>query len=84
MRKATFVLGASMAIFGVTFTAAGLLTPTVAVAQQKVGVNVGKHLKVAQDAIQKKRWDAALGAIKQAQSVDSKTAFETYKINELL
>jgi tetratricopeptide (TPR) repeat protein len=84
MRKATFVLGASMAIFGVTFTAAGLLAPTVAVAQQKIGVNVGKHLKVAQEAIQKKRWDAALGAIKQAQAVDSKTAFETYKINELL
>lgn len=84
MRKATFVLGASMAIFGVTFTAAGLLAPTVAVAQQKVGVNVGKHLKVAQDAIQKRRWDAALGAIKQAQSIDSKTAFESYKINELL
>ena len=84
MRKATFVLSASLAILGVTGTAAGLLVPAVAVAQQKVGVTVGKHLKTAQDAIQKKRWDAALAAIKQAQAVDSKTAFESYKINELL
>jgi tetratricopeptide (TPR) repeat protein len=83
MRKATFVLSASLAIFGVTGTAAGLLVPAVAVAQQKVGVNVGKHLKTAQDAIQKKKWDAALAAIRQAESIDSKTAFETYKINEL-
>ncbi len=84
MRKATFVLSASLAFFGVAGTAAGLLVPAVAVAQQKVGVNVGKHLKTAQEAIQKKRWDAALAAIKQAQAVDSKTAFESYKINELL
>lgn len=83
MRKATFVLSASLAVFGVTGTAVGLLVPAVAVAQQKVGANVGKHLKTAQEAIQKKKWDAALAAIKQAEAIDSKSAFETYKINEL-
>lgn len=84
MRKATFVLSATLAVLGVTGSVAGLLVPAVAVAQQKVGVAVGKHLKTAQDAIQRKRWDAALAAIKQAQAVPSKTAFESYKINELL
>jgi len=53
-------------------------------AEQKVGATVGKHLKTAQDAIQKKKWDQALAAIKQAQAVDTKTPFEQYKINELL
>ena len=84
MRTATFILSAGLAICGVSGTVAGLLVPSVAVAQQKVGAVVGKHLTTAQDAIKKKKWDAALAAIKQAQAVDSKTAFETYKINELL
>ena len=84
MTKATFVLSASLAICGVTGVAGALLAPSVAMAQQKVGATVGKHLKTAQEAIQKKRWDAALGAIKQAQAVDTKTPFEQYKINELL
>jgi len=83
MRKATFVLSAALAagsVFGVT----ALLAPATAVAEQKVGATVGKHLKTAQDAIQKKKWDQALAAIKQAQAVDTKTPFEQYKINELL
>jgi tetratricopeptide (TPR) repeat protein len=84
MRKATFVLSAALAagsVFGVT---AALLVPSTAMAEQKVGTAVGKYLKTAQDAIQKKKWDQALAAIKQAQAVDTKTAFEQYKINELL
>jgi tetratricopeptide (TPR) repeat protein len=84
MRKATIVLSASLALCGLGGVAGGLLVPSVAMAQQKVGAVVGKHLQAAQDAIQKKRWDAALGAIKQAQAVDTKTPFEQYKINELL
>jgi tetratricopeptide (TPR) repeat protein len=84
MRKATFVLSAALAagsVFGVT---AALLVPSTAMAEQKVGTVVGKHLKTAQEAIQRKKWDQALAAIKQAQAVDTKTAFEQYKINELL
>jgi hypothetical protein len=83
MRKATFVLSAAIAACSV-FGATALLVPATAVAEQKVGTTVGKHLKTAQDAIQKKKWDQALAAIKQAQAVDTKTAFEQYKINELL
>jgi tetratricopeptide (TPR) repeat protein len=84
MRKATFVLNAALAAAGVVGVTAALLVPSAAAAEQQVGVAVGKYLKTAQDAIQKKKWDQALSAIKQAQAVDTKTAFEQYKINELL
>ncbi len=53
-------------------------------AEQKVGVAVGKNLKTAQEAIQKKKWDQALQAIKAADAVSPKSAFDQYKINELL
>jgi tetratricopeptide (TPR) repeat protein len=84
MRKATFVLGAALAAGGVVGAAALLAPATAIAAEQKVGATVGKYLKSAQDAIQRKKWDQALAAIKQAQAVDPKTAFEQYKINELL
>ena len=32
----------------------------------------------------RKRWDAALGKIKEADAMGGKTAFDQYKINELL
>jgi tetratricopeptide (TPR) repeat protein len=84
MNKAKFVLGAMLAVAGPVAVLSAALVPSVAVAQQKVSVNVGKPLKTAQDAIAKRRWDAALAAIKQAQAVQPQTAFDTYKINELL
>ena len=84
MRKASFVLSAALAAGSVFGVAAALLLPATAMAEQKVGTAVGKYLKTAQDAIQKKKWDQALAAIKQAQAVDTKTPFEQYKINELL
>jgi tetratricopeptide (TPR) repeat protein len=87
MSKATFVLSAALAVSGVAGVAAALVVPATAAAaaaEQKVGPVVGKYLKTAQDAIQKRKWDQALAAIKQAQGVDTKTAFEQYKINELL
>jgi Tfp pilus assembly protein PilF len=84
MRKASFVLSAALAAGSVLGVTTALLVPATAVAQQKVGPTVGKYLKTAQDAIQRKKWDQALAAIKQAQGVDTKTAFEQYKINELL
>jgi tetratricopeptide (TPR) repeat protein len=84
MRKATFVLSAALAVCSVAGVAAALLLPATAVAEQQVGPVVGKALKSAQDAIKRKNWNGALAAIKQAQAVDTKTAFEQYKINELL
>jgi tetratricopeptide (TPR) repeat protein len=41
-------------------------------------------LKAAQEAVQKKNWNGALAKIKEAQGVQPRTAFEDYKINELL
>ena len=84
MRKASFVLSAALAAGSVLGVTTALLLPATAMAQQKVGPAVGKFLKTAQDAIQRKKWDQALAAIKQAQAVEPKTAFEQYKINELL
>jgi tetratricopeptide (TPR) repeat protein len=82
--KATWVLSAALAITGTIGTTAGLLAPAVAEAQQKVGTKVGVPLKAAQEAIQKKNWNQALAKIKEAQGIQPRTAFEDYKINELL
>jgi tetratricopeptide (TPR) repeat protein len=61
-----------------------LVIPATAEAQQKVSQKVGVPLKAAQDAIAKKRWDQALGKIKEADAAPGKTAFDQYKINEML
>jgi tetratricopeptide (TPR) repeat protein len=82
--KATWVLSAAMAFTGALGVAVGALAPAVAEAQQKVGAKVGAPLKAAQEAIQKKNWNGALAKIKEAQAVQPRTAFEDYKINELL
>jgi tetratricopeptide (TPR) repeat protein len=82
--KASWVLTATLALTGATGVATALLVPAVAEAQQKVGPKVGVPLKAAQEAVQKKSWNAALAKIKEAQGVQPRTAFEDYKINELL
>jgi tetratricopeptide (TPR) repeat protein len=69
---------------GVLGTSAVLLAPASAVAEQKVSAAVGKSLKTAQEAMQKRKWDQALAAIKAADGVAGKTAYDQYKINELL
>jgi tetratricopeptide (TPR) repeat protein len=84
MRKASFVLSAALALSGWAGVAGSLLVPSVAMAQQNVSAKVGVPLKAAQDAIQKKRWDQALAKIKEADGTAGKTAFDQYKINELL
>jgi tetratricopeptide (TPR) repeat protein len=63
-------------------TGAALL-PAAAVAQQTVSQAVGKPLKDAQTAIGRKQWDTAQKAIRAAQAVQPRSAFEDYKINEL-
>jgi tetratricopeptide (TPR) repeat protein len=83
MRKASLVLSAVLTAAGLG--AAGVATwPSVAVAEQAVSESVGKPLTAAQNDISKKRWDSALQNIKKAQSVQPRSAFEDYKINELL
>lgn len=83
MKRASLVLSAALGGAAVTL-AGGVLLPDVAVAQQTVSQPVGKPLKDAQTAIGRKQWDTALKAIRQAQSVQPRTAYEDYKINELL
>jgi hypothetical protein len=83
MSKASFVLTA--ALRGAVVTLAGtMLVPVVAVAQQTVSAKVGDPLKAAQTDIGRKRWDSALNNIRKAQAVSPRTAYEDYKINELL
>jgi tetratricopeptide (TPR) repeat protein len=53
-----------------------------AIAQDKIGAKVGKPMKAAQEAIQKKQWDQALAKIQEADAVANKTAFEQFQINE--
>jgi tetratricopeptide (TPR) repeat protein len=85
MRKASFVLSGLLAVAGWLGVAGTLLVvPATAQAQQKVSAKVGVPLKAAQDAIQKKKWDAALAKIKEADGTPGKTAFDQYKINEML
>ena len=84
MSKAKWLLKAVLMTGGVLGTSAALLAPASAVAEQKVSAAVGKSLKTAQEAMQKRKWDQALSAIKAADGVAGKTAYDQYKINELL
>jgi hypothetical protein len=84
MSKAKWLLKAVLMTGGVLGTSAALLAPVAAMAEQKVSAAVGKSLKTAQEAIQKRKWDQALSAIKAADGVAGKTAYDQYKINELL
>jgi len=85
MTKASFVLTTALAMAGWLGVAGTLLVvPATAEAQQKVSQKVGVPLKAAQEAIQKKRWDQALAKIKEADGTPGKTAFDQYKINEML
>lgn len=82
--KASWLLTAALAFTGVAGVSTALLLPSVAEAQQKIGPKVGVPLKAAQEAAQKKNWNQALAKIKEAQGVQPRTAYEDYKINELL
>ncbi|MDF3072192.1 MAG: hypothetical protein K0R38_7793 [Polyangiaceae bacterium] len=85
MRKASFVLGSMLAVAGsLGVTGTMLMLPVTAEAQQTVSQKVGVPLKAAQDAVARKRWDQALGKIREADAAPGKTAFEQYKINEML
>jgi len=82
--KPSWVLTAALAFTGAAGVSVALLAPSVAEAQQKIGPKVGVPLKAAQEAVQRKNWNGALAKIKEAQAVQPRTAFEDYKINELL
>lgn len=83
MRKASFVLSSMLATAGWLGIAGSMVVPATAEAQQ-VSQAVGVPLKAAQEAIGKKRWDQALAKIREADAVAGKSAFDQYKINEML
>jgi tetratricopeptide (TPR) repeat protein len=75
--------------FGTIVPAVTLLAPAAQAAEDKAAnkittKEVAKPLKAAQEAMQKKQWDAALTAIKQAAAVEKKTPFEAYQIDEFM
>jgi tetratricopeptide (TPR) repeat protein len=84
MTKASFVLGSTLAIAGWLGVAGTLLVVPATAEAQQVSQKVGLPLKDAQAAIAKKRWDQALGKIREAEAAPGKTAFDQYKINEML
>jgi hypothetical protein len=53
-----------------------------AIAEEKISAKIGKPLKIAQEAIQKKQWDLALIKIGEADAISTKTAYEQFQINE--
>lgn len=67
---------------------AAVLTPSVLQAAEpanKVTTKaVAEPLKKAQEAMQKKQFDAALTEIRKAQAAEKKTPFESYQIDEFL
>jgi tetratricopeptide (TPR) repeat protein len=74
-----------------SLSVAGLLGPVAAqAAEQAPPANkittkeVAKPLKAAQEAMQKKQWDAALTEINKAKAVEKKTPYEAYQIDEFL
>ncbi len=66
----------------VLMAAAAMVAAGPALSQEKIGAKVGKPMKAAQEAVQKKQWDAALAKIAEADAVANKTAFEQFQINE--
>jgi tetratricopeptide (TPR) repeat protein len=85
MSKASFILTGALAMAGWAGVAGTMLViPVTAEAQQKVSQKVGVPLKAAQENIQRKKWDAALAKIREADAAPGKTAFDQYKINEML
>ena len=75
MSKASFVLTGALAIAGwIGVAGTMLVVPATAQAQQKVSQKVGVPLKAAQDSIARKKWDAALGKIKEAYDRNPKLA----------
>lgn len=86
-RVRSIAVAISLAL-GAVVPAVTLLAPTAQAAEQaqnKITTKaVAVPLKAAQEAMQKKQWDAALTEIKKAAAVDKKTPFEAYQIDEFM
>jgi hypothetical protein len=74
---------ASAALMAGTFAAS---SPAYAQAQEapKVSKAVAKPLKAAQDAMQAKKYQEALGKLREVQAISGKSAYDQYLIDEML
>jgi tetratricopeptide (TPR) repeat protein len=76
---------AAVVMVALATTASLTVSPSVQAQEQKITTKeVGKAMQAAQDAVNKKQWDQAVTALKQAQAVEKKTPFEAFKIDEFL
>jgi tetratricopeptide (TPR) repeat protein len=86
-RVRSIAVAISLAL-GAALPAVTLLAPAAQAAEQaqnKITTKaVAVPLKAAQEAMQKKQWDAALTDIKKAAAVEKKTPFEAYQIDEFM
>ncbi|WP_129774967.1 tetratricopeptide repeat protein [Peristeroidobacter soli] len=86
-RVRSIAVAISLAL-GAVVPAMTLLAPAAQAAEQaqnKITTKaVAVPLKAAQEAMQKKQWDAALTEIKKAAAVEKKTPFEAYQIDEFM
>lgn len=92
MKKANLVLMAAMTAAGLVGVAGGSLLPvSVAVAadkekpaaKQKLSASVAKPLMAAQKAMNEKNWPEAATHLAAAQSVEPKTPYDAFMIDEL-
>lgn len=80
MTKTSFhavILAVAVAVGGACFTAD-------AVAAQAVSAAVAKPLDAANKAVKAGKWDEAIAKLHEAGAVSSKTAYDTYVMNQLL
>lgn len=85
-RVRSFAVAFSLAVSMVSASSLLLMPATVqaADAKPKVSKAVGEPLKKAQEALQKKQFEAALAEINKAKAVEKRTPFEDYQIDEFL
>lgn len=72
---------------GTVLTVNGLLSTPAHAAEKKaqqISTKVGKPLKEALDLAQQKKFKEAMTKAKEAQAIPGKTAFEEYKVNEIV
>ena len=78
--RAAFAASLLCAVAGTTV----IMSPTAAIAADKIGKAVGAPLSEAQKLATAGDFQGALAKVKEAQAVTDRTAFEDYKINQFL
>lgn len=92
MKTKNLLLMAALAAAGLTGVAGALLVPATAMAAEageakketpKLGAKIAKPLRAAQEAITAKNFDAALASLAEAATIEPKTPYEAFMVDEL-